>query len=345
MSDTGPQAIAVDKVSSWISDNVEVDGALTYSLIAGGRSNMTFTVSDNSGVRFVLRRPPTGKLLPSAHDMAREYRLMRSLRNTEVPVPEMVGLCQDQRVNGRDFYVMHYVEGVVVRDLEVASKMSPEARANMSESLIDTLCALHRVDIDDVGLGDLAKHSGYIERQIKRWSSQWENSRTRDIPLVDSVARELIRQMPEPNPTTIAHGDYRLSNCMVDSSGSVIAVLDWELCTLGEPMADLAGPLGYWYDANSDDELIGDAATTRLSGFMSQDELAARYAEEMGIAVVSVDYYRAFAEWRLACIGEGVYSRYLQGQQGIQSEEIDLRQMKESVFTRVEKASLLLNME
>jgi aminoglycoside phosphotransferase (APT) family kinase protein len=315
MSDTGPPAIAVNKVSSWIGNNAEVDGALTYSLIAGGRSNMTFTVSDNSGVRFVLRRPPTGKLLPSAHDMAREYRLMYSLRSTEVPVPEMVGLCQDESVNGRDFYVMNYVDGIVVRDVEIASSMDEGVRRKMSESLIDTLCALHRVDIDHVGLGDLAKRNGYIERQ-----------------------------MPEPSPTTIAHGDYRLSNCMVDSSGSVIAVLDWELCTLGEPMADLAGLLGYWYDENSDDELVGDAASTELLGFMSQDELSARYAEEMGIPVGSVDYYRAFAEWRLACIGEGVYARYLGGQQGIQSEEIDLEQMQKSVTNHVERAAKMLQM-
>ncbi|MDE0845776.1 MAG: phosphotransferase family protein [Actinomycetota bacterium] len=344
MSDTEPPVIAVDRVSSWIGNNAEVDGALTYSLIAGGRSNMTFTVSDNSGVRFVLRRPPTGKLLPSAHDMAREYRLMHSLRGTEVPVPEMVGLCQDESVNGRDFYVMNYVDGIVVRDVEIGSSMNEGIRRKMSESLIDTLCALHRVDIDHVGLGDLAKRNGYIERQIKRWSGQWESSRTRDIPLVDSVARELLVQLPEPSPTTIAHGDYRLSNCMFDSSGSVIAVLDWELCTLGEPMADLAGLLGYWYDENSDDELVGDAATTQLLGFMSQDELAARYVEEMGIPGGSVDYYRAFAEWRLACIGEGVYSRYLGGQQGIQSEEIDLEQMQKSVTTHVEKAAKMLQM-
>jgi aminoglycoside phosphotransferase (APT) family kinase protein len=344
MSDTEPPVIAVNRVSSWIGNNAEVDGALTYSLIAGGRSNMTFTVSDNSGVRFVLRRPPTGKLLPSAHDMAREYRLMHSLRGTEVPVPEMVGLCQDESVNGRDFYVMNYVDGIVVRDVEIGSSMNEGIRRKMSESLIDTLCALHRVDIDHVGLGDLAKRNGYIERQIKRWSGQWESSRTRDIPLVDSVARELLVQLPEPSPTTIAHGDYRLSNCMFDSSGSVIAVLDWELCTLGEPMADLAGLLGYWYDENSDDELVGDAATTQLLGFMSQDELAARYVEEMGIPGGSVDYYRAFAEWRLACIGEGVYSRYLGGQQGIQSEEIDLEQMQKSVTTHVEKAAKMLQM-
>tara|TARA_B100001142_G_scaffold53804_1_gene52034 strand:+ start:560 stop:1597 length:1038 start_codon:yes stop_codon:yes gene_type:complete len=344
MSDTGPPAIAVNKVSSWIGNNAEVDGALTYSLIAGGRSNMTFTVSDNSGVRFVLRRPPTGKLLPSAHDMEREYRLMHSLRSSEVPVPKMVGLCQDESVNGRDFYVMNYVDGIVVRDVEIAASMDEGVRRKMSESLIDTLCALHRVDIDHVGLGDLAKRNGYIERQIKRWSGQWESSRTRDIPLVDSVARELLVQMPEPSPTTIAHGDYRLSNCMVDSSGSVIAVLDWELCTLGEPMADLAGLLGYWYDENSDDELAGDAASTELLGFMSQDELVARYVEEMGIPIGSVDYYRAFAEWRLACIGEGVYARYLGGQQGIQSEEIDLEQMQKSVTNHVEKAAKMLQM-
>ena len=207
-----PNVIAAAKVTSWISERVEISGALTFTLIAGGRSNMTFVVNDGDQARFVLRRPPTGPLLPSAHDMAREYRLMHALRDSDVPVPAMVGLCQDEKVNGRDFYVMHHVDGIVVRDIDIATEMDVAARKAMSESLIDTLSALHRVDIDDVGLGDFAKRSGYVERQVKRWTGQWESSRTRDMPIVDAVALELIRVMPEPNPTTIAHGDYRLSN-------------------------------------------------------------------------------------------------------------------------------------
>lgn len=343
MSEVLPTVIAADKVTSWIGEHAEISEALTFTLIAGGRSNMTFVVNDGDQARFVLRRPPTGPLLPSAHDMAREYRLMHALRDSDVPVPEMVGLCQDEAINGRDFYVMHYVDGIVVRDIDIATEMNVAARKTMSESLIDTLSALHRVDIDEVGLGDFAKRSGYVERQVKRWSGQWESSRTRDMPMVDAVALELIRVMPEPNPTTIAHGDYRLSNCMVDASGSVVAVLDWELCTLGEPMADLGGLLGYWHDPQEQDP-AGDAESTGLPGFLTQDELASRYATIMDSEIDAISYYRAFAQWRLACIGEGVYSRYLAGQQGEQDEDIDLDRMRDSVGERAERAAELLGM-
>ena len=343
MTEALSNVIAVEKVTSWISERAEISGPLTFTLIAGGRSNMTFAVSDGDQPRFVLRRPPTGPLLPSAHDMAREHRLMHALRNSDVPVPDMVGLCQDEKVNGRDFYVMAYVDGIVVRDVEIASTMDIDARETMSASLIDTLAALHRVDIDEVGLGDLAKRTGYIERQVKRWSGQWESARTRDLPLVDAVALELIRSMPEPNPTPIAHGDYRLSNCMVDENGSVIAVLDWELCTLGEPMADLGGLLGYWHDPQDKDP-DGDAESTGLPGFLNQDDLASRYAAIMDSEIESITYYRAFAQWRLACIGEGVYARYLAGQQGEQNEDIDLDRMRDSVGERAERAAELLNM-
>ena len=343
MVEVSPEVINAERVTSWISEHADFDGPLTYHLIAGGRSNMTFTVEQDDQILFVLRRPPMGQLLPSAHDMAREHRLMDALRDSDVPVPQMVGLCQDEEVNGRDFYVMRFVDGIVVRDLEIASTMDVAARQTMSESLIETLVALHRVDIDQVGLGDLAKRSGYIERQVKRWSGQWENSRTRDLPVVDAVASELLARMPEPNPTTIAHGDYRLSNCMVNAQGRVIAVLDWELCTLGEPMADLGGLLGYWHDPQEVDP-SGDAESTGLPGFLDQDEMAALYARTMGVDMTSISYYRAFAQWRLACIAEGVYARYLGGQQGEQDEEIDLERMRDSVAERAERAAQLLNM-
>ena len=344
MVEVSPEVINAERVTSWIGEHAEFDGPLTYHLIAGGRSNMTFTVEQDDQILFVLRRPPMGQLLPSAHDMAREHRLMDALRDSDVPVPQMVGLCQDEEVNGRDFYVMRFVDGIVVRDLEIASTMDIAARQTMSESLIETLVALHRVDIDQVGLGDLAKRSGYIERQVKRWTGQWENSRTRDLPVVDAVASELLARMPEPNPTTIAHGDYRLSNCMVNAEGRVIAVLDWELCTLGEPMADLGGLLGYWHDPQEVDP-TGDAESTGLPGFLNQDEMASTYARTMGVDMASISYYRAFAQWRLACISEGVYARYLGGQQGEQDEEIDLERMRDSVAERAERAAQLLNME
>ncbi len=335
------EGIDGENVIRWLAARVELDRPLRFELIAGGRSNMTFTVTDGNGRRFVLRRPPLGELLPSAHDMAREHRLMHALRDSPVPVPRMIGLCQDQSVNGRDFYVMHFLDGIIVRDVEIGRTIPVGARTRMSHELIDTLVALHRVDIDAVGLGDLAKRSGYIERQIKRWSGQWEKSKTREIPLIDRVREALSARLPPEAATTIAHGDYRLSNCMMDPDGPVVGVLDWELCTLGDPMADLAGLLGYWHDP-SDPDAGGDNETTGLDGFLTQEEMAGLYADEMKVSLELVDYYRAFASWRLACIGEGVYARYLNGQQGAQDEELDLDLYRESVTRRVDRAAAFL---
>ncbi|MEM7091875.1 MAG: phosphotransferase family protein [Actinomycetota bacterium] len=336
-----PEGIHVVNVTNWFHDHVDIEPPLEFGLIAGGRSNMTFTVTDQAERRFVLRRPPMGPLLPSAHDVAREHRLMYALQDSPVPVPELVGLCQDEAVNDRDFYVMHFLDGVIVRDAEIGATIEEAARTRMSHELIDTLVALHRVDIDEVGLGNLAKRSGYIERQIKRWSGQWDQSKTRELPVIERVADHLRANLPPNAQTTIAHGDYRLSNCMMDPTGPVAGVLDWELCTLGDPMADLAGLLGYWFDPEGEDAQ-GDVETTGLPGFLSQQEMAGLYAEEMGVSLDLVDYYRGFAAWRLACIAEGVYARYLNGQQGSQDEELDLDEYKVSVERRADRSAELL---
>jgi aminoglycoside phosphotransferase (APT) family kinase protein len=342
MTQTLP-GIDSERVTAWLGEHTPITAPLDFKLIAGGRSNMSFTVTDAVGRRFVMRRPPLGKLLPSAHDMAREHRLMSALADSAVPVPRMVGLCQDPTVNERDFYVMHFLDGIVVRNIEIGRSLSEPVRRRMSHELINTLCALHRVDIDAVGLGTLAKREGYIERQLKRWSGQWEQSKTRDIPLIDKVRDTLASTQPPPSKATIAHGDYRLSNCMMNPQGNVAGVLDWELCTLGEPMADLGGLLCYWYDPSEPGQ-GGDSETTSLPGFLSQDEMAGLYAEQMGVNVKTADYYRAFAHWRLACIGEGVYARYLGGQQGAQDEAIDLALYRDSIPRRVERAARLLGL-
>ncbi|MEM7325036.1 MAG: phosphotransferase family protein [Actinomycetota bacterium] len=341
MTQGDPEGINVANVTAWLAERVDVTGPLRFDLIAGGRSNMTFDVHDEAGGRYVLRRPPMGELLPSAHDVAREHRLMAALADSPVPVPRLIGLCQDETVNGRDFYVMHFLDGVIVRDIEIGRTIEESARTAMCHELINTLVALHRVDIDQVGLGNLAKRSGYVERQVKRWTGQWEQSKTRELPLFDRVAAELVKRLPADAATTIAHGDYRLSNCMMDPAGPVTGVLDWELCTLGDPMADLAGLLGYWYDPDDEDP-TGDNETTGLPGFLSQEEMAGLYAEEMGVSLDLVDYYRGFASWRLASIAEGVYARYLNGQQGSQDEELDLDEYKAGVERRVEKAAAFL---
>ena len=331
------QGIDVDKVSAWLVDNI--DGArapFSFDLIAGGRSNLTYRVTDAEGTRFVLRRPPLGHVLATAHDMAREFRIIAAVGSTKVPVPRALGLCTDESVNGANFYVMGYVDGVVLDSADKAAALPTDLRPAAAHHLIDVLAELHAVDVDAVGLGDLARRDGYIERQLKRWSTQWENSKTRDLPEIDEVVRRLSSHVPRQQGVVIAHGDFRFGNCLTDvSSGRIAAVLDWELCTLGDPLADL-GYLGvYWSDGPSNALRANDP--TPAGGFPPYRDLVDRYANNTGRDVSGVDYYVAFSCWRLAVISEGVYARYLHGAMGKQ-EGIDLSTMKLGTEGLVQRA-------
>lgn len=310
--------IDVARVTEWLVEHI--DGAVApfeFSIIAGGRSNLTFTVTDATGTKFVLRRPPTGAVLATAHDMAREHRIISAVGLTNVPVPPALGLCTDVEVNGAPFYVMGYVDGVVLDNVERGAMLPLELRRRAGEHLIDVLADLHAVDIDAVGLGDLARREGYIERQVKRWSTQWDKSKTREVAAVEEVAQRLAKRMPQQRGVSIAHGDYRFGNCLIDmTSGTVAAVLDWELCTLGDPLADV-GYLGvYWSDPG--DEVQRPNDPTGIDGFPTYDELLERYANRTGRDLSDIDYYRAFSSWRLAVISEGVYARFIHGAMGDQ---------------------------
>ncbi len=321
------QGIDLEPVSTWLVENIpDAVRPFQFDLIAGGRSNLTYLVTDGRGAQFVLRRPPLGHVLATAHDMAREFRIIEAVGKTSVPVPQALGLCRGEAVNGAPFYVMSYVKGVVLDSAEKASLLAPALRHEASMNLIDVLADLHAVDVDAVGLGDLARRDGYIERQLKRWSTQWENSKTRELPAIDEVLRRLSQQIPHQQDVVIAHGDYRFGNCLTDvSSGRVAAVLDWELCTLGDPLADL-GYLGvYWSDGPSSALRANDP--TPAGGFAKYRDLVNRYAERTGRDVSAIDYYVAFSCWRLAVISEGVYARYLHGAMGDQSG-IDFNTMK-----------------
>jgi aminoglycoside phosphotransferase (APT) family kinase protein len=324
------QGIDVAKVSRWLADNVAGARApFNFQLIAGGRSNLTFLVTDDNGIRYVLRRPPLGHVLATAHDMAREHRIISAVGQTDVPVPATLGLCTDESVNGAPFYVMNFVDGVVLDNAEKAELLDKSLRRSASFNLIDVLCELHDVDIDAVGLGNLAKREGYIERQIKRWSTQWENSKTRELPEIDEVVRLLSTKVPRQQDVSIAHGDFRFGNVLTDvATGRIAAVLDWELCTLGDPLADL-GYIGvYWSDGPASALRANDP--TPAGGFTTYRELVERYATKTGRDVSGVDYYVAFSCWRLAVISEGVYARYLHGAMGNQ-EGIDMTVMKAGV--------------
>ena len=334
---TPVQGIDIERVSAWLQANIP--GAVapfTFDLIAGGRSNLTFRVTGADGARFVLRRPPLGHVLATAHDMAREHRIIAAVGTTNVPVPPALGVCTDHDVNGAPFYVMAFVDGVVLDSPEKAALLSAEHRVAASEHLIDVLADLHAVDVDAVGLGDLAKREGYIERQVKRWSTQWEQSKTRELPAIDEVAKRLRDRLPVQQGVSIAHGDFRFGNCLVDTQqGRIAAVLDWELCTLGDPLADV-GYLGvYWYD--------GEAANLRTNdptpggGFVPYSALLERYANRTGRDLSDIDYYVAFGCWRLAVISEGVYARYLHGAMGNQ-EGIEIESFKTGTEGLAERA-------
>ncbi len=308
--------VDVERVTLWFEANVAgAEGPLTFDLIAGGHSNLTYAVTDAAGVRYVLRRPPLGHVLATAHDMGREHKIISALGPTNVPVAPALGLCTDDAVNGSPFYVMDFVAGRVLRDGAAALEISAAARRHASLSIADTLAKIHAVDPDAVGLGDLGKKEAYIQRQLKRWYGQWTQSKTRDLPLVDQIHDELLAKAPEQGPATIVHGDYRLDNCMTDDDGNVIAVLDWEICTLGDPLADVGLLMVYWTEADDAVPMLLTAPTAQ-DGFLSRKEVLDRYASQSGRDLSQIDYYTAFGYWKLACIVEGVYARYLGGAMG-----------------------------
>jgi aminoglycoside phosphotransferase (APT) family kinase protein len=310
------KGIDAPAVTAWFEANVPgATGPLTFELIAGGHSNLTYRVDDAAGHRYVLRRPPLGHVLATAHDMRREHTIISALGPTDVPVAPALGLCTDETVNGAPFYVMDFVDGRVLRDAAAAEQLSVEARRNAGVSIARTLAAIHAVAPDDVGLGDLGKKEGYIARQLKRWYGQWEQSKTRELPEVDAVHDALLARIPEQGPAAIVHGDYRLDNCMTDDDGDVIAVLDWEICTLGDPLADVGLLMVYWTEPDdSASMLLG--APTATEGFLSRKQVLDAYAAASGRDLGQIDFYTAFGYWKLACIVEGVYARYVGGAMG-----------------------------
>jgi len=319
---TDVPGIDVPAVTAWLEANVAgAAGPFDFDVIAGGHSNLTFRVVGADGTAFVLRRPPLGHVLASAHDMGREHRIIHALQDSAVPVAPALGYCDDPSVNGAPFYVMGFVPGHVLRDRAASeATLDLAGRRRASESIVDTLAAIHAVDLDSVGLADLGKHDGYIARQLKRWYGQWNAQKTRELPAVDEVHDVLVGRIPEQGPATIVHGDYRLDNCMVDGDGTVIAVLDWEICTLGDPLADV-GLLQVYWTGPGDSVSAWDGSSTSAPGFLDRSELTARYAATSGRDLSDLPFYTAFACWKLACILEGVYARYLGGALGTRDVE------------------------
>lgn len=327
-----------DKVTDWLLAHVEgLSPPFEFTLIAGGHSNLTYRADDANGRAIVLRRPPLGHVLESAHDMGREYKIISALARSSVPVAPALGLCTDIAVNEAPFYLMGYVEGQVLHDRAAAAQMAAPDRHALGLDVIDVLASLHRIDPDTVGLGDLGRKEAYLSRQISRWTKQWVASKTHEIPEMERVGALLAERMPEQIGSAIVHGDYRLGNMLV-APGRILAVLDWELCTLGDPLADVGYLLNSWVLPDDGTE---ELVPTTAGGFPSREALCNRYASATGRDLSGINYYRAFSHWRLAAIGQGVYKRYLVGAMG-ENRGMDLDAYKASVRNRAVAALALL---
>ncbi|MQA94876.1 MAG: phosphotransferase [Streptosporangiales bacterium] len=318
-----PPGIDVPKVSAWLAANVPgLEPPVAFSLISGGRSNLTYGFTDAAGVRRALRRPPTGGVLSTAHDMTREWRFISALADTPVPVPPPLAYCADTEVTGASFYVMGFVGGTVLGDEAAGRAFPEESRRAAAENTIDTMAALHRVDPHEVGLSDMIRPGGYVERQLRRWHRQVHASGADDLALFDEVHDQLKARMPEGG-TGIVHGDFRPGNLCYAPDGTVTGVFDWELATFGEPLADLGWLISTW--AEPGDKLASTPGPSTAPGFPGRDALVARYADATGTDVSDLPYYVAFNRWRAACIGAGVVARYRAGVMGDDSYDADAR--------------------
>jgi len=318
-----------ERLASWLNENIEGEPfELTdIQLIAGGRSNLTYrlTVSGPSGTRMlVLRRPPLGHVLPTAHDMSREFRVLSALAGTQVPVAPPVASCTDDDAIGAPFYVMEHVPGVVLRTGADTAALTEAQATELSGCLADMLAAIHGVDVAAVGLGDLGRGAGYLRRQLDRWQRQWELSATREVPGYGQLVDGLTAALPAEGEVTLVHGDFRLDNVLVTLSPRprITAVVDWEMATLGDPLADLGLTLVYWTDPGEEGWLTpggspagtGGMSTdaTASPGFLTRAEFAAEYARRTGRDISRIGYYMAFGYFKLAVVLEGIHARYLQ---------------------------------
>jgi aminoglycoside phosphotransferase (APT) family kinase protein len=292
-----------------VGQGLDVTGSVSVGRVGLGQSNLTFRVVDEADVVRVLRRPPLGHLLESAHDVLREARIMAALGETAVPVPQVYGVLQPGVV-GDDVpaFMMSWIDGTVVDTMQGATALSKPARAKASHSLVHAMAKVHAVDLDATGLRSLASNGPYAPRQLKRWSAQWERSRTRDLPELDRLTDWLGRHLPTEKELSLVHGDLHVRNVIVDDDTyDVAAVLDWELSTLGHPLADLGTLLAYWPDPGEDG--LDDFVPSHLDGFASQAELVDAYALASGRDVDDIAYWHVLGLWKLAIIAEGVLRR------------------------------------
>lgn len=333
----GPAGIRTDAATAWLAEQVGTVGPLRFERLPGGHSNLTYLVEDAEGRRVVLRRPPEGTLLPTAHDMGREHRLIEALGPTDVPVPRALATCIDPSVIGAPFYVMAHVEGVVLHTAADAEGAFDAAqRAAIGHDFVRVLARLHAVDPDAVGLGDLSRKEDYIPRQLKTWWRQYEASRTGEDPLLGRVHEWLRANIPDQGPARVVHGDFRLGNTITGPDARIAAVLDWEIATLGDPLADLGYVLATW-PRPGDEHVATTSATSMAAGFPERGELLEAYGAATGADLSGIDYHVAWANWKTACIVQGVYRPYLDGQ--LSSEGVDVAGFRRTVESATELAA------
>lgn len=320
--------IDVGRLDRWLAVTLPGAGRVdAVHLIAGGRSNLTYRVTLTGGRGVVLRRPPLGHVLPTAHDMGREHTVLSALSaHGGVPVPRPLAFCADPEVIGASFFLMEFVEGQALRTVEdaAAAGVSPHQAAALSERCAEVLGAIHTVDPAAAGLAGFGRAEGYLSRQLIRWGRQWERSQeairatgaTRALPEYDRLAARLAERLPESGPTGLVHGDYRLDNALValEPRPRIAAVVDWEMSTLGDPLADLGLTLVYWAEAaDAGRDITAVSSTVTMSpGFHTRKEFTERYAAATGFDLAAIDFYVAFGCYKLAVILEGIHARFLQ---------------------------------
>ena len=292
----------VAALGRWLAEHLGCEGPLEHEVISGGASNLTIGVTVG-GTELVVRRPPVGAFLPSANDVSREHRYLTALKGTDVPVPETLALCEDPGVIGAPFYVMRRLHGVVPHDASALSGRTPEEGRAVSERFVDVLRAIHQVDVDAVGLGGAAKRTGYLERQVSRWTDQWHRAKETENTAIDELSRLLAERLPESGRATIVHGDYRLGNVMVEGT-DVVGVFDWEMATLGDPLADVGYTLLWWGTADRP-PFNPSQAVADLPGFLTAEEVCRRYGAEPD----AVRFHVVLAAFKLTIIGEGNRAR------------------------------------
>jgi aminoglycoside phosphotransferase (APT) family kinase protein len=313
-----PPGLDLPSLASYMAaGGVLPDGPLRAEVIAGGRSNLTYTVTDGSH-RWVVRRPPLAHVLPTAHDMSREWRVISALQDTDIPVPGAVLFCGDLEVLGAPFYVMEFVDGHVVRDqLPEGWPETAATREAMATALVDTLLTLHGVVPDGVGLGDFGRPDGFLERQVRRWWQQWQASTTRELPAIEELHRRLLDGLPPQSAPGIVHGDYRFDNVIYarEDPGRIAAVVDWEMSTVGDPLCDLGLLVVYWVTDPADPaaRALPGGRVGLGSGFPSRDEMIAAYASRSDRDLTHLEWYVALGHYKLAIIAEGINARFLLG--------------------------------